>query len=39
MGVFLWKMHSGGERIALDVFEGGHKFGLDPTLDWFQQWL
>ena len=35
----LYGMLSGGERIALDVFEGGHEFDLDPALDWFQQWL
>ena len=35
----LYGMLSGGEQIALDVFEGGHEFDLDPALDWFQQWL
>lgn len=35
----LYRMLGAEEEIALDVFEGGHEFHVEPALDWFKRWL
>jgi dienelactone hydrolase len=35
----LYRMLDAEDKIALDVFEGGHDFDVEPTLAWFRRWL
>ena len=37
--VALYRMLGVEGQVALDVFEGGHEFDVEPALDWFQRWL
>jgi len=35
----LYRMLGSEERIALDIFEGGHEFHVSAAVDWFRRWL
>jgi len=28
-----------GDRLDVDMFDGGHIFDFDPALAWFRKWL
>ena len=35
----VYRLLGAEQQVALDVFEGGHEFHVEPALRWFQQWL